>query len=176
MPAPATITYTAVPSGGATSPYVFRNALGVVLQSGTGLTYQRTYTVAGNYAVTVSASGVTGEYACGTAVAVTDGSSCGALSNSITANPTRLPAPGTTHVSWSATGVEDSCIITEDGATIKTATPPGSSCSLNCSGQQCEINPDPTITKQTTYCITCDGKTALKKCVTVNVGGNFQEF
>ncbi len=170
LTAPVTVTYTAVPSGGATTPYTFRDALNNVLQSGSSLTYQQNYTINGSYSVTVGASNVS-PVACGTAFTVEGGTgSCGTLSSSITANPNRVNVGNTTDIAWTSSGVETSCVITENGNTIQTI--PAVSCSIP-SGS---TNPDRTINAQTTYCITCDGNTAARKCVTVNILPIFQEF
>jgi hypothetical protein len=172
MSAPATVTYTAVPTGGATSPYVFTDALGAVLQSGSGLTLTKTYSTAGSYAVSVAAANVSTPVACGVALTVTNGSSCGTLTNSIAADPTRFSiGGGTTHVSWSATEVNTSCIITQNGTTVHTVN--AVSCSI---GSDTALSPDPTITDQTKFCIICDADQAAKKCVTVNVGSEFNPY
>ena len=167
LPAPATVTYTAVPANGAAAPFTFRNALGTSLQSGSSLTYTTTYTIADDYAVTVGASNVSPAVACGTTLTVTDGSACGALTADISADPTRVTSGDTTHVSWSASGVGSSCVITANNATVRTVT--AASCSI---GSDTALTPDPTITEQTKYCISCDGATLGESgydCVTVNV-------
>ena len=170
LPRPATVTYTAVPANGAAAPYTFKNALGNTLQSGASLTYQTTYNSPGNYAVTVTAANVPSPVACGAALTVT-GVSCGTLSNSITANPTRLPSPGTTDVTWTASNVTTSCVITKNGTTVATET--ANACRIPGNGGTLDND---LVSMQTTYCITCDGNIGARKCVTVNIGGNFQEF
>jgi len=169
LTAPASVTYTASPSG-ATAPYTFRDALSNVLQAGSSLTYQTTYTSAGSYAVTVSAANAPSLVSCGTALTVTGGGGCGTLSNTITANPTRLESAGTTNVAWSASGVTDSCVVTGTDGYNNTVSPPSASCTLP------NGNANRSVSTQTTYCITCDNNTAAKRCVTVNVGGLFEEF
>ncbi len=174
---PTTVTYTAVASGGAAAPYTFKDPFGGTIVGDSGqctgpsLTCVKTYSTSGNYSVSVDASNVPTPVACGVALTV----GCSGLSSTIAANPTRLPATGgPTHVSWTASGVESSCIITANGTPVHTVT--AASCSI---GGDTSLTPDPTITEQTRYCISCDGATTGQTgfaCVTVNLDSEFGTF
>ncbi|OGG83003.1 hypothetical protein A3I46_01045 [Candidatus Kaiserbacteria bacterium RIFCSPLOWO2_02_FULL_54_13] len=167
LTAPATVTYTAVPANGAAAPYTFRDALNTVLQSGSSLTYQQTYNTNGTYAVTVGASNVSPPVACGTAFTI--GGACGSSPTAtITAEPARVRAGSPANIAWTASGVNTSCVITGNGVTLQTIA------SASCSIPAGNINP--TISIQTTYCITCDGNTTARKCVIANLLSTFTEF
>ncbi len=158
-----TATWTA--SGGAGSPFSWFDALDVPVPSCSGSSCSRSYSTAGTYGVYVKDSAGTHSPACQVTVG------CSGLTNSITANPTRLPAPGTTDVTWTASGVSTSCVITKNGLTRDTKN--ADACAIPGGGGMLDND---SVSIQTTYCITCDGKTAQKACVTVNVGGDFREF
>ncbi|MBU6320977.1 MAG: hypothetical protein KGI78_00755 [Patescibacteria group bacterium] len=99
------------------------------------------------------------------------GNSCGAPSATISATPSRISgSSGQAQISWSGSGVSSSCVVTANGATIKTDT-----------ASSCAVAPDQlteTVSQQTKYCISCDGATSGDgyKCVLVNVGNQFIHF
>ena len=168
LAAPVDITFTADTSDGAVAPYTFNNGLADV-QSGSDTTYGPiTYSTDDDYSVKVKASNVDYVY-CGPGSVFTIGGACGSSPTAtITAGPARVRADSPTNIAWTASGVNTSCVITGNGATLQTIA------SASCSIPAGNINP--TINIQTTYCITCDGNTTARECVTVNLLSTFTEF
>lgn len=150
-----TVTYTA--SGG--SSYAWTASDGAS-GFGSGPTASRSFNVAGTYAMQATSYGSTGY-----CPAVSVGCS-GSPSVSITAAPTRVVQGGTTQLSWSASGInETSCTITgTDGYATTIAT---NMCVLPSSGAPRTVN------TQTKYTITCGATTSS---VTVNVIPKIIEF
>lgn len=173
LSAPATVTYTAVPSvsPAATTPFTFRDALSSLLQSTSAVTYTTTYNPAADtaYAVSVSAGNVTTPVACGTALTVTgSGGGCGSTpTGGITASPNRVQSGAPTHLTWNASGVATSCTLSGPGLTPIT-TSKDATCAVAGPGA------DPVVTTQSTYTLTCNGTVVDQ--VTVNVLPSFVEF
>jgi hypothetical protein len=161
------ITFTAVPSNGATAPYTFTDALGTILQSGSSLTFTRTFSSSNS--ITVSAANTSApSYACGTSFTI-GGDCSGSPTPSITATPNRVPAGAQVALNWGASGVQSSCDITgTDGFSRHVVATPA--CSIP------DATASPTINRQTTYCIVCDSNQATKQCTTVNVTGVIKTF
>lgn len=156
-----TATWTA--SGGTGSPFSWFDAFNNPI--GSGSPFSKLYATPGTYAVYVEDSAAAESTTCQVTVG------CSGLSASINANPARFPVGGgSTAVTWSASGVNTSCKITENNVQIDTL---GGSC-----GAQGD-NASRSVAEQTRYCISCDGATtgqAGHDCVTVNVSSQFVPF
>jgi len=160
------VTYSANPAGGATSPYTWSASDGANV--GTSATVTRTLTTPGMYGMSVRASGSAISYCPN--VSVVAAYCTNATTNlSITATPSRVRPGQSTTISWSATGVNGqnaSCSVSGPGVSWSSAVDASPSCSASGSANT-------SITNQSTYTLTCGGDT---KSVTVNVIPNFTEF
>ncbi|GEM_PF-3166744 len=157
------VVYTAIPSGGASGPYTWVAPDGAT-GFGSGSTANRTFTTAGNYGMQVSATGASVAATC---PVVSVAACTGTRTVEITAVPARVRPGNSTTLSWSAGGINTSCVITGPGVsqTVSAAActvPAGSS-------------PTGTITSQSTYTISCDSG-AITDSVIVNVIPEFEEF
>jgi hypothetical protein len=158
----SSVTLTAF--GGSGGPYEWRAFIGDGWLF-TGTTYTTTYSA--DKTVYVEDSANVRSPNC----SVTVGSPCNTLVTDIRAVPDRFVASsGETTVSWSASGVTGSCIITKNNTQF---VPPISPVSCSIPTQPGTLD---TVTEQTQYCITCNNDLTKKKCVTVNVGSEFDEF
>lgn len=160
------VTYSANPAGGASSPYTWVASDGASV--GTNATVSRTLTTPGIYAMNVRASGTAVSYCPNVSVAA---NWCTASSPdlTITATPARLREGQSTTLTWSATGVNGqnaSCTVSGPGVSWSSAVTAAPVCSASGSA-------NPTIQTQSTYTLTCGGMT---ESVTVNVIPNFTEF
>lgn len=89
----------------------------------------------------------------------------------IQAVPDRVKAGGSTAVSWSADQIS-TCTVTRDGTPVwgpTTLVLPNMTLSTT------TLSPSPTISKQTTFAIVCDGA-AASDTVIVNIVPKFEEF
>ena len=159
------VTYTATPANGASGPYTWAPTDASKCVAGTGSTKNCTFTTPGAlYAMSVTATG-TGSPSdtCPTINVKTP-------SAYIEAVPDRVAINGTVDVKWSADQVS-TCTVTRDGTSVwsQTLTSPTTSIATT------TLSPQPTITKQTTFAISCDGASA-SDTVIVNVVPKFEEF
>ncbi len=169
----ATITWTATPSGFSGTPTYSWSAPGGSPSSGSGSSFQNSYSSAGSYAATVTAtSGAQSDSAsCAPVTISVPGSCAGGPTGSLAANPDRVRSGETTTLSWSGVAsVDTSCVIRNsvNGSTIP-VTAPDASCNVT-NGS----TPSPAITQQTTFTLRCDGVDV--DSVTVNLLPGFTEF
>lgn len=156
------VTYTA---NGGSAPYTWTPSGGSGSGS-TGNTITRTYSVAGPYTMQVSANGSS---AINCPVVTAGPVSCGTGTASITANPDRVRSGQTSNISWTATNVDSSCVISGPG--VSQTTPASGTCAP-VSGS---ASPSPTITVQSVYTISCDSGESTAQAV-VNLIPRFIEF
>lgn len=165
----ASATYTAVPANGATAPYSWLDSDGWT-DSSAGTNISRSYSTPGTYSMRVRGSN-TGYSYCSNNLTVGPSTCTGPASVTITASPDRVKEGDTSTISWTASsvgGASPSCTISGPG--VSQVVPAGATPS-------CQIpngSATPTITRQSTYTITCtDGAT---RSVTVNIVPKFVEF
>lgn len=163
------VSFTATPSGGAAAPYTWLDSDGWTNSSG-GTNMSRTYVTPGTYSMRVRASN-TGYTYCSNNVSVASPFCAGPASVSISASPDRVKAGNTSTITWNATnvgGAAPSCTISGPGVSQVVAAGALPSCQIP------NGSASPTITRQSTYTITCtDG---ASRSVTVNVVPEFIEF
>lgn len=158
------VTYTATPAGGATGPYTWTATDPSKCTLGTGATATCRFTAPGQaYDMSVKA-GATGPT--DTCFTVTTKSP----KAFIEAVPDRVNAGDTTDVSWSADQIS-TCTVTKDGVSVWNTTLVLPAVSISTT----TLTPSPTINKQTTFAITCDGAAASDQVI-VNIGVNFENF
>ena len=159
-PAPGTtVTYTAIPSNGASGPFSWNDTQGG--SYGTGASVQRLIPGAGPYVMSVNGQNVISPATCPVV-----GGTCANASASISASPNRVREGQTTTVTWSATGVDSSCTITGPGV------------NQSVTGASCVIpngSATPTINAQSVYRISCDNGETVDEVV-VNLIPGFIEF
>ncbi|MBU1292504.1 hypothetical protein KJ819_00365 [Patescibacteria group bacterium] len=157
------VTYSATPSGSATSPYTWVANDGAT-GFGSGATATRTFTAAGNYGMQVSATGATAPAQC---PVVSVAACVGTPTAEITATPARVRSGGTTTLRWTASAINTSCTITGPGVS---QTVSAASCTVpeGTTGSG-------TITTQSTYTISCDNG-EITDSIIVNVIPEFEEF
>lgn len=168
-----TVIFTAAVNNTTASSYTFRGSLNNILQTGASTVFSKSYPVGASDNVTataVTAAGTLGPAQCGGAFTV--GSACGSTVATITATPARIRSGSSASIQWSATNVQTQCSLEATGGDNYSGATPSNGCSLPLSGTY----PSPALTQQTTYCLTCDGNAAAKKCVTVNVLPFWQIF
>lgn len=155
VPLGGSATYTATATGGTPSSYSWNPANGQSCAAGTGSTKSCTFPTAGNYAMSVSATGF-GTAQCTTVAAGV----CEASSVQVTATPDRVDgtAPGgASTITWSASA-GCSCTISGPGLSSSATT-----------GSQLVTG----ITAQSTYTLSCSGNVDT---ATVNIIPRFEEF
>lgn len=160
------VTYSANPVGGASSPYTWVASDGASV--GTGATASRTLNTPGVYAMNVRASGTAVSY-CPNVSVTANWCTTGSPDLTITATPARLREGQSTALTWSATGVNGqsaTCTVSGPGVSWSSAVSAAPVCSASGSA-------NPTISTQSTYTLTCGG---VSESVTVNVIPNFTEF
>lgn len=156
------VTYTA--SGG-TGAYTW-DAADNNTDYGSGSTVTRSFDAPGNYSMTVTNSGNT--RTCPAVVARNPGEpeDCGDPSGELSASPERVREGSTSTLSFSATGVDQSCTIT--GPTVNHPITPTS----------CLVDDDTIETggleTQSTFILECDGEEVDR--AVVNVVPSFDEF
>lgn len=162
----STVTYTASPSGTASSPYRWVSPDGAG-GFGSGSTASRTFSSTGMYGMTVEATPSSASATC-PYVRVTSPAACtGSLTATLTATPSRVRSGTSTTLTWTASGVNTSCTVTgTDGFTQTTSA---TACNVPITNVTRSIN------TQSTYSISCDGGPVLDT-ITVNVIPNFIEF
>jgi hypothetical protein len=154
------VTYTV--SGG-TTPYSWSPSQPSSCASGTGSTKTCTFPAEGQYDMSVSKSGYRTEYCPRITVGPPP---CTNDSATISANPIRVRAGETSTITWSATGVDRSCVIS------------GPNLSRTIGGSTCNIpngTASPRIDTQSVYRIVCDEGESQDEVV-VNVIPQFDEF
>ena len=165
-------TYTATPSGGATSPYVWDDSIGGIY--GTGASIVRTYSSTpgdGTYGMSVKGTNALTAYC----PLVTWGfSMCPTESTgSITAVPDRVLKGGIVQLNWAIDRAPaSSCFITGPGVNV--AIPSYPTCLGPTVVYEDLLSATPAITAQSTYTVTCDG--LVKASVIVNLIPDFKEF
>ncbi|MBU2104085.1 hypothetical protein KJ848_01630 [Patescibacteria group bacterium] len=157
------VTYTASPSGAAGSPYTWLAPDGATGFGSAG-TVTRTFSAAGNYGMQVTASGANLPGVC---PVVSVAACTGTRTVDITAVPARVRPGSSTTLSWTAAGINTSCVITGPGIS---QTIPAASCTVPAGS-----SPTGTINTQSTYRISCDNG-AITDSVIVNVIPEFEEF
>jgi hypothetical protein len=167
VPVGASVTYTATPANGATSPYTWVASDGASV--GSASTATRTFAAPGNYAMTAKGSNTVAANCPMVSVAAT-WCTTATPALSITASSVRVKAGQTATISWSASGVNGqnaTCTVTGPGVSWSSAVSAAPVCSVP-SGSA-----TPTINTQSTYTLSCGSQS---KSVTVNVIPNFTEF
>ncbi len=164
------VTYSANPADGASSPYTWTAGDGG--SYGSASTATRTFSTAGTYAMNVRGTNTSTSYCPNVTVTSAAGGWCTSATPalSITAGATRVKMGQSTTISWSASGVNGqnaSCTVTGPGVAWTSAVSASPSCSVPSSSSSA------TITGQSTYTLTCGSQS---KSVTVNVIPNFTEF
>lgn len=160
------VTYSANPSGGASTPFTWVASDGASV--GTAATVTRTLSAPGTYAMNVRASGTSVSY-CPNVSVTADWCTASTPNLTLTATPARVRAGQSSTLTWSATGVngEDAtCTVSGPGVSWTSAVTTSPSCSASGTANT-------TISTQSTYTLTCAG---VSESVTVNVIPNFQEF
>lgn len=157
------VTYTATPVYGATGPYIWTASDGAT-GLGTGSTATRSFSTAGTYGMSVSATGALSSGFCPN---VTAGNACSNPEATLSASPNRVKQDVPTQVTFSyrATGAS-SCTLT--GPDVN-QTYTANECTVSAGTHNATL----TITTQGVYTLTCDGDEA--KAV-VNVIPKFNEF
>lgn len=163
------VTYDTSTVGAATAPYGWTASDGTTYGSGSSVT--RSFSTAGSYDMSVTATYASNNPAICPRVTVGAGwCTSGTPTLTITATPARVRAGQTSTVRWSAAGVNGQnadCTVTGPGISWSSAVSAAPVCSA--AGEETV-----TINTQSTYTLTCDG--AQPKTATVNVIPNFQEF
>ncbi|MEK9160564.1 MAG: CARDB domain-containing protein [Patescibacteria group bacterium] len=155
-------TYHAVPANGAGAPYIWTPSS----QTNCTGTVDRTCTfpTAGQYTMSVQATGATNPATCPT---VTAGCS-GPVSVSITADgendDVRVEDGSSVSIAWIVSGTSSACTVSGTDGYSSNFTP--TTCNVSDSVSR-------TVTTQTIYTLTCGG---TNDTVIVNVGTNLEEF
>lgn len=143
-----TVTYTAVPSGGAGAPYTWTDTPDEGDNIGDGTVVHRTYDEPGFYSMRVTANGASTGDTC-EQVVVGGGDMCpGTPTATISASPDRVRTGNSSTITWSAQNVEGSCTISGPGIS---QTAIAASCTVPSTSQSVTIN------AQSVYRITCTG-------------------
>jgi len=160
------VTYTASPSGAASSPYSWTAPDGGS-GFGSASTVTRTFASAGTYGMSVQATPSSASATC-PYVTVTSPAACTSpLTATLTAIPARVRTGNATTLTWSASGVNTSCTVRgTDGFTQTTSA-------TTCSVPTTVVSR--TISNQVTYSISCDGGPQLNP-ITVNIIPNWVDF
>ena len=116
--------------------------------------------------MTVSKSGYTSGNCPVVAVDPDPGSSCTDPAASISAAPDRIQPNTRTTITYSASGITGSCVVSGPGVS---QTIPANTCVVPTGSVD-----TPNLTTQATYAIVCDG--VERDRVVVNVVPNFEEF
>lgn len=160
------VTYSANPAGGASTPFTWTASDGASV--GTGTTATRTFSTPGTYAMNVRASGTAVSY-CPNVSVTANWCTASTPNLTITATPARVRSGQSVALAWSASGVNGqnaTCTVSGPGVSWNSAVSVSPSCSASGSANT-------TISTQSTYTLTCNG---VSESVTVNVIPNFQEF
>ncbi|MEK7602490.1 MAG: CARDB domain-containing protein [Patescibacteria group bacterium] len=169
-PVGGTVTYTATPSGGAGAPFTWNPSLPSACTPSTSSTISCTFTIAGQYAMNVSATGVAGSVPCSPNPIQVGAAACGVpASATLTPVNNRVRKGTGTSINYNVTGgINTSCTIMGPGAP---GTISANACTLNPSSGSFSTG---NLSAQATYIITCDG-VELKRTV-VNIIPNFVEY
>ncbi len=162
------VTYTASPVAGATSPYSWLGSDGAT-GFGSGSTVTRTFTGTGSYGMQVTATNAATPAQCPLVTVGASWCTAGSPTLTITATPNRVRAGQSSVVTWSASGVNGegaSCTVTGLTTPWSSAVSAAPVCSAGSSATE-------TINTQRTFTLTCGGQS---QSVTVNVIPGIIEF
>lgn len=160
-PTPGTsVTYTANPANGATGPYTWNDSQGG--SYGTASIANRYIPTTGPYTMTV-----TGTNAINPANCPLINGGCANPTATISASPDRILKGDSTTISWTASGITSSCVISGTNGYSNTVV-----------ANMCAVpngSVDQTLTDQTIFTIDCDSGDATAQVI-VNVVPRFIEF